>query len=501
MVEVKNYKEQINFKDSENKKLQTSVLELKQILEKEKDKQSSTNELEKEIQCLRDKICDLETEKTQTMKNYGEEYMRFHNEGLEKVKEETEKFYKLELLKKDLEIESMKKELEEIKNLYVEVFSSKEALLNQMEKDKNSSGRNSAVDLEEVKRLQKELEKSRHRILELDQTLKQQYQQEVEILNLDINQLNLQVEKMKKEKDREIAEKDRILVENELLKSEIEQVTSEKNLLFLKIEKQQKESKEILKNELEEQNEKHKFELENLNHKYEQMIRKLQKEVELSLSKEAKSESKYTSPLKFTCRSVESQSSPVSFDNKATSPTRNLFTKDTSTSPIDVFKKSPRKLSRENVSPTEGATDSEPEKLTKKEVIEIMEKLAAHHEGEMKDLEIKYRAELGKLNKKFQTEIVKVQDTIRCELRKEHMAEIEDLEEKHRMELENRIDQEKKDAIAELITEWACEVQSLKASYAEAQTEIERLKMKYKAAKSLAMQYKVSILLFKIYYY
>lgn len=497
-------------KETENTRLQECIKKLKEEFEeKRNDVRSTTAELENEIESLKNSVASLEKEKTEAMSNYSEEYMRFHNEGLKRVREEAEKFFQLEILKKDLENENLKKEIEEIKNLYVEVFNSKEALLKELEKEKNhptwpnSSGNsNNVVDVDEVKRLQKELEKSRNRILELDQTLKQQYEQEVEILNLDINRLNLQVEKVKKEKDREIAEKDKICLENELLKSEIEHVTSEKNLLFLNLDKLQKEMEEVRrnlqivkegnKNELKELKENYDTELQNLTDKYEIIIKKLKKEVELTLAKTVRYETKYTSPKKNRTRNVESQCSPTLVENKSISPRPKTFTKEMGTSP--VFKsnwKTGREGSVRNISVL---TDPEVNRISKKEIVEIMEKLGAHHENEMRALESKYRIELGKLDKKFQIEVDKAKELIREELEKAHVLEMERLRDKHKIEMENRIEQEKKEAVAELITEWACEVQGLKASYAEAQTEMERMKMKYKAAKSVALQYKVRLL-------
>ncbi|KAK6644351.1 hypothetical protein RUM43_000618 [Polyplax serrata] len=497
LTQIKQMEVLISDKETENVVLQNRLENLKEEFEiAQRDLQIKISELENINKVLKDTLASAEKEQVNAKSSLNEEYLRFHDESIQQVREEAGKFFKLEILKKNLENENLKKEVEQLKNLYVDVFSSKEALLKQLEKEKNSSGRSSAVDVDEVKRLQKELDKSRHRILELDQTLKQQYEQEVDILNLDINQLNLQVEKLKKEKDREVSEKDKILVENELLKSEIEHITSEKNLLFLNYEKVQKELKETCRSvqdtdegKVTELKAKYETEIRNLTDKYEIIVKKLKKEIELTLTKAVKCESKYTSPMKSVTKTIECQWSPPSCDNSAiTSKTR---FKDMCTSPVSHFRTSAtteeRRKSVRNISI---ATEPELNSISRKEVIEIMEKLGVHHENEMRSLESKYRAELSKLDKKFQVELDKARDIIRTELEKDHAKELEQMEEKYKIELENRVEQEKKEAVADLITEWACEVQGLKASYAEAQTEMERMKMKYKAAKSVALQYK-----------
>lgn len=498
-AEMKNFEEVISSKTAENNKLKKKFDETKAEFEAAlQSAQRKCQELEKENESLKLKAIEveecLEKGKMEAMSKYNEEYLRFHNERLQRTREETEENYKIEILKKEMEMESLKKELEQVKDQYVEVFNTKENLLRQLEKEKSASGR-SSVDLDEIKRLQKELDRSRHRIMELDETVRQQYQQEVEKLNSEIKHLNLQIEKVKKEKEHVSLDKEKIITENELLKTEIEQITSEKNLYFLNCEKLKKEKQNLEKEmeiRLKEDAEKHCKELKDLKNKYEIKMEKLNKELELLLTKSVTYESKYTSPMKNnrkSLRNVGTQGSPVPVFTKSTSPLLKVSTQEACTSPLSDSKRSSKSNSREKLPHRDISvlTEPEPKQIPKREVIEMMEKLGERHEDEMKKLENKYRIELVKLERKFQAEV----EAIRRDLADRHSDELKRQEEKHRTEMENRIEQEKKEAVVALITEWACEVQALKHSQAEAQAELEKLKVKYKSAKNMALQYKV----------
>lgn len=468
---MKNYEKLITSKTAESKKLQKQFDQTKEELESAlRNAQRKCQDLEKENGSLKMKAIevekDLEKIKTEAMNKYNDEYLRFHNERMQRTREETEETYKLELLKKDMEIENLQKDLEHVKDLYVEMFNMKENLSKQLEKEKSASGR-SSVDLDEIKRLQKELDKSRQRIMELDETVRQQYQQEVEKLNNDIKHLKLEIEKVKKEKENASIDKEKIITENELLKTEIDQITSEKNLYFLNYEKVTKEKD-----------------------KYEIQIKKLNKELELLMAKSVSYESKYTSPMKESRKSLRhigTQGSPIPVFSKSTSPLLKVSTQEACTSPISDYKR--RSSLKEHLPPRDISvlTDPEPKQIPKKEVIEMMEKLGERHENEMRLLKNAYQMDLTKLERKFQAEIEKG----RREMSEHYSEELKRLEEKHRIEMENRIEQEKKEAVVALITEWACEVQNLKHSQAETQAELEKMKTKYKTAKNLALQYKV----------
>ncbi|KAL0271759.1 UNVERIFIED_CONTAM: hypothetical protein PYX00_008755 [Menopon gallinae] len=506
IAELKKFESLTAQKESENKRLKDLLDKAEKEFEtKLKVFEEKCQALETENSFLRKEVADLKTklgkDKLDGLTKYNEEYMKFHNDSLRRVREETQESFKLEILGKDIEIENLRKEMEEVKNLYVEVYNEKENLLNQFEKERVNL---SSVDLDDVKKLQKELEKSRQRILELDLTLRQQYQQEVGKLNATIKQLNFDLEKLKKEKGHDVNEKNKILTENELLKSELEQITAEKNLYFLNCETLRKEvdqlrsDVEILReNSDKERNrseEEHSREIEDIRSKYEIKIQKLNKEIELMLTRSISTDSKYTSPMKNAgkgFRHVASQGSPVPVQSASTSPLYKSSTQESCTSPISELKKdiklSPYRGSNRDASIL---TDPDPKHLSKREVVRMMEKLGTKHEEEMITLENNYKLEIMKLEKKWQSEVDSIREKIRVEMMNLHVEELQELQEKHRIEMENRVEQEKKEAVVALITEWACEVQSLKQSHAEALAQVEKMKMKYNTAKSIALRYK-----------
>lgn len=509
MAELKKYESLTALKEIENKRLQDLICEMEKGFAVElKEAQEKCQAIETENSSLKEELTDLksnlEKEKLGTVTKYNEEYMKFHNDSLRRVREEVQEAFKLEMLGKDMEIENLRKEMEEVKNLYVEVYNEKENLLNQFEKERANLNSRSSVDLDDVKKLQRELEKSRQRILELDLTLRQQYQQEVGKLNSTIKLLNFDLERLKKEKDHDVSEKNKIITENELLKTEMEQITSEKNLYFLNCETLRKEVDQLRRDfeilressdrERNRSEEEHTRELQDIRSKYEVKIQKLNKEIELMLVRSVSTDSKYTSPMKNTAkgfRHVASQGSPVPVQSASTSPLYRYSTQESCTSPINDLKKEMKASCKGSNRDVSILTDPEPKHLSKREVIRMMEKLGTKHEEEIIKLENNYKLEIMKLENKWKSEVESIREKIRVEMMRMHVEELQELQEKHRTEMENRVEQEKKEAVVALITEWACEVQSLKQSHAEALAQAEKMKMKYNTAKSVALRYKV----------